>query len=359
MSTEENPNLEQLAEILVLSPGLTDQSLLTYSRLWQLETWLRNMVYAEYFSKYGTEWDTNLKAQGSTTAYTNDKQLSHMPTAEESKISFVTFSGLLKAISTEWDLFANYLPPQEIWDAKIKEVSQVRNRIAHFRSSHRDDLKRTEQLLRDVDKGIWRFCTSFRPNSPTISPSNDCVDPVIYEFSNLIPYLSGTTRHRNPTSYSSRLQQKLDISFEVVQRDWSHAPTDNGIAGNPGFFYSLHLQGIHGWKIGVENVLEATKGIHSLLTYIFLEAIGGIRVIVSSVSTVEKLIKLFSAIIACVADALLPDSPSEHREEFSVYFEKQIEYLQGIADKYSENILGPRHPMTFLTRSEPCSIFSA
>jgi hypothetical protein len=114
-------------------------------------------------------------------------QLSHMQTPETELLSYTTFGDLCQTIGNEWNLFQPYLPPKGLWEAKLEEIKQIRNRVAHFRSGHRDDLQRVIQLLRDVDKGFWRFCTSYNDCKPIIPPSED---PVAQHFMHLeqFPY---------------------------------------------------------------------------------------------------------------------------------------------------------------------------
>lgn len=57
-----------------------EQALRTYARLWQFETWLRQMVYVELSALRGGRWNEGLPADpGSRRA---DKHLIPMPTPE-------------------------------------------------------------------------------------------------------------------------------------------------------------------------------------------------------------------------------------------------------------------------------------
>ena len=102
--------------------------------------------------------DQQIKAPGG--ALNNDLRLTHMPGPERFPISYVTFGEILKTIDANWHLFEPYLPPQDLWQAKLVEVSQIRNRVAHFRRGHEDDLDRVLRLMKDVDQGFFKFCTS-------------------------------------------------------------------------------------------------------------------------------------------------------------------------------------------------------
>ena len=56
--------------------------------------------------------------------------------------------------------------------------------MAHFRLGHEDDLARALQLLRDLDRGFWTFCTSYNDAQPILPASND---PVVQHFLDLDP----------------------------------------------------------------------------------------------------------------------------------------------------------------------------
>lgn len=121
------------------------QVLNTYARLWQLETWLRAMVYVELRALLGDDWVAGLNpASGSFQA---DKSLTHMPTPEMNALSYAQLAKLLELVHRHWDCFAGYLPPKPLWAAKMEEVSQIRHRVAHFRVGHADDLARVKQIL--------------------------------------------------------------------------------------------------------------------------------------------------------------------------------------------------------------------
>jgi hypothetical protein len=151
---------------------LPERVLHTYARLWQLETWLRRLVYVELRARFGDGWKSHVGNWENPMGA--DKRLSHMPTPEDDPLSYTQLSGLCKIISgPHWDMFSAVLPPKSIWEGKLEEIKQIRHRVAHFRLGHEGDLARVLQLLRDLDKGFWTFCTSYNdaiPASPTTIP---------------------------------------------------------------------------------------------------------------------------------------------------------------------------------------------
>ena len=96
-------------------PPLPAGRLDCYVSLWQLELWLRELVYLELKSRYGTDWAKYLVGlrPGPQRA---DSRLTHMPTRERGPLSYITFDSLLKTISKHGRLFAPYLPVRSVWD---------------------------------------------------------------------------------------------------------------------------------------------------------------------------------------------------------------------------------------------------
>lgn len=163
---------------------LPDRILQTYSRLWQLETWMRCMVYVELRALEGDSWTTKVRLEKVERSQEADKALIHMPTPEEDPLSYAQLSELRRIIRENRSLFDPFLPPEKIWDARMDEIAQVRHRVAHFRRANEHDLNRVVHLLRDIDKGFWRFCTSYNDKHPVL-PQTD--DPVVAHFFPLDP----------------------------------------------------------------------------------------------------------------------------------------------------------------------------
>ena len=145
----------------------------TYSRLWQLETWLRTLVYAELRALLGNDWAREFPTE--LKAFQADKSLTHMPTPEMNALSYAQLAKLTELIDRHWQCFSVYFPPRDLWLTKIKEVAQIRHRVAHFRIGHKDDLPRLKQFLRDIDQGFWRFCTSYNDTNPILPQDSNTV----------------------------------------------------------------------------------------------------------------------------------------------------------------------------------------
>src|SRR5215469_11402671 len=110
MSEGDGPNPQAGAPEDV--PELPKQILSTYARLWQLEIWLRRMVYVELRAFRGDDWSAGVDAESH---YAADKRLIHMPTPEKGPLSYITFAQLTRLVSDNWSAFDCYFPPRSIW----------------------------------------------------------------------------------------------------------------------------------------------------------------------------------------------------------------------------------------------------
>ena len=86
-----------------------------------------------------------------------------MSTPENDPLWFLSLDSLAKIVFDKklWRLFENYLTTKRLVRAKLEEIAPIRNRIARYRALHKDDLLRVVAVLRDIDEGFWKFCTSY------------------------------------------------------------------------------------------------------------------------------------------------------------------------------------------------------
>jgi hypothetical protein len=176
---------------LELPREATAESVVGYSRLFQLETWFRELVYLETKAHFGKQWwieaEQALSRSGAPgipadRSLRGDKKHPHMATPENDPLWFLSFDSLLKIVfdSQLWPLFEPYLTTKELLQAKFTEILPIRNRVGHNRALHEDDLDRIRRLLRDLDKGFWRFCTSFNDKRPFVAALRS--DPLYSHF---------------------------------------------------------------------------------------------------------------------------------------------------------------------------------
>ncbi|OJA84501.1 hypothetical protein BGV49_21595 [Burkholderia ubonensis] len=136
-----------------------------YSRWWQLETWLRSLVYVELRSAKGAAWADGLQSN-SASRQQQDDAYRYMQTPDaQDQLAYLDAGPLLQLTHDQWPLFGSYLPAQKIWAGQIEELKAIRNRIGHCRRPHSDDLDRLEQTLRDLEGGAFRATSSFNDQS--------------------------------------------------------------------------------------------------------------------------------------------------------------------------------------------------
>lgn len=328
--------------------GVPPERLLTYSRLWQFETWLRTMAYTELFARYGDSWRTHLKAH-SRNAYEKDKRLSYMPTRESLTTSYMQLSSLIESISSNWELFKPYLPPKDIWDVKIIEYSQIRHRVAHFRLGHRDDLNRVEQLLRDVDNGFWHFCTSYNSDVPILPQSKDAV---LREFLHLdpFPWTEIQPRHWSRVGVADP-NMTVSATVEVLRRPWLNSSQPTKVAGEYGYFYDIMLAARDHRRFDYSQFLVNTKSTHSSICHICLDIFQAtLRLTIPTVLGKTSIVEIIKMLISEARNALRPNAASGNADQQKIFVESLVE-------QWPEYVLGPSSPLTFLGPGMPCSFF--
>ena len=338
-------NSENETSSRCLVPELSQCTLDTYARLWQFETWLRRLVYIELRALVGDGWA--LKVKGAQKPKENDKRLTHMPTPEENLLSYAQLSELRSIISENWRLFEPFLLPRNIWEAKLDEVSQVRHRVAHFRSGHADDLQRVTQLLRDLDKGFWRFCTSFNDSGPVLPQSDD---PIESQFLHLDQFpWSPVGEKKWARIGSADPSVRLGVTVEVLCRPWVR--WEPPIIGKEGFLYCVRVHGRQNRVFDYKRLLEQTRNVHKHIVYICLERdFSSFEITLPAIlgeSQIIEIVKqvLDDALSCCLTSCVFGQGPANN--------------AQSLADEWPEHVLGPENPLTFLCPDMPCSFFGA
>lgn len=313
----------------------------TYARLWQLETWLRTMVYVELRALLGDDWGRELNANSGPLQA--DKALTHMPTPEMNALSYSQLSRLIALIDAHWDCFANYLPPRSIWTAKLQEIAQIRHRVAHFRTGHVDDLSRLKQFLRDIDKGFWRFCTSYNDAEPVLPQSSD---PVTAHFLPLDPLPWVEFEEKKWAQIGMRdKSMPVGLSVRAQRRPWASKPLK---PGEPGHLYDFYMFAQDGRGYEMKRLLERTQPLHKYLVHLCLHSdVASIRFTLPSLLGSD-------AIIACV-EAFHDAATNAVRRGRDTL---DPEGMNALAAAWPEYVLGPENPMTFLAPEMDCSFFN-
>ncbi|HWG41593.1 MAG TPA: hypothetical protein VN688_02325, partial [Gemmataceae bacterium] len=254
--------------------------------------------------------------------------------------SYAQLSTLCKIIGENWRLFVPFLPPKSIWDAKLEEVRQIRHRVAHFRSGHHDDLQRVNQLLRDIDRGFWLFCTSYNNPTPVLPQSDDLVEE---HFLHLDPFpwsrfsdgKWGRCGIADPEAY-------LSVTVEVLRRPWTKWTTP--VSGKEGFLYDVRIGARKNRTFDYSRLLQSTSGLHKHFVHLCLDNLfQSVRLTLPAVLGAERVIAIVEKVIDtsgyCISSGVRPQS------------------AQLLADSWPEYMLGPENPLTFLDPEMECSFF--
>jgi hypothetical protein len=200
-----------------------------YGRWWQLENWLREVAYVELRARYGVGWVEHLH----TTAQKRlaiGQQNAYMASADDEELlAYADVGALFELIEDNWDLFGPLLPPLQRWRGRADELRELRNRNAHCRRPHADDLARLEQALRDLERGAWLFYSSY-VDAESVHESRD-------------PVGQAWIREGHPTAQrllgNGHAERKYETRFwlERTVRPWADAPDPKKIAGTPGVLW--------------------------------------------------------------------------------------------------------------------------
>jgi hypothetical protein len=231
------------------------QSIALYARWWQLEAWLRELIYVELRALYGATWLDNLRAASGRQM--QDAAYKHMSTADsENPLAYLDYSQLLQVIGNHWDQFEYALLESGSWSGRQEELKRVRHRIGHIRKPHRDDLGRIEQTLRDLERGAFIACAAY--NKRTIPRPEKFKDAMT----------AGWISAEHPTA--RRLIRHADTQYgvalkvELSRRPWASWPQDlenaQGLLWHADFYSRDRA-------VDVRYLWNEIRGIHPLIVH--------------------------------------------------------------------------------------------
>jgi hypothetical protein len=237
-----------------------------------------------------------------------------------------------------------YLPPKELWTAKLEEISQIRHRVAHFRVGHTDDYRRLRQFLRDIDEGLWRFCTSYNDPRPVLPAAGD---PVVSHFLRYDPFPWTEVEEKKWARLGmANPSLVIAVTVELLQRRWAEYSAQPG--GKAGYIYDVNLTARRERNFDYLAFLERTRSIHSHIVHLCLsEFENHIRLTIPSVLGSAKVIELVDHCFDAAASEVRPSGSSTNSS------------AQDLADEWPEYVLGPKNPLTFLAPGMKCAFFAA
>jgi len=200
-----------------------------YGRWWQLETWLRSLVYVELKAAFGPRWVEHLPKH-SEKRQQGEQVFQYMATPDAlGRLAYADATSLLEIIEAHWDLFEPTLLEKTVWVGRTVELRNIRNRIGHCRRPHTDDLLRLEQTLRDLEGGAFRAVAAFNRQWEANEAWNDAV-------------VDGWTRgnHKVAMRLLEHARRQYETAFELrwSRRPWCERNVQTqDISGTPGYLW--------------------------------------------------------------------------------------------------------------------------
>jgi Swt1-like HEPN len=225
------PTRAQSALMAGLRSGMSADTLAAYVRWFQLETWLRQLVHLEMSAAYGRAWTSHLRGNTVRRAELNATNAYMLSPDEESLLAYGDVSELFSLIEANWELFSPALVTKVRWCGWADELRAIRNRIAHARRPHADDVLRLEQILRNIEPGAKATLKAYD------STFDEIEDPqtVAGSWVGANPPWHDIARHA-----AGRYQTSFQLAFS--RRPW--ATPSGAVLGVPGIL--VHAQ----WRIG-------------------------------------------------------------------------------------------------------------
>lgn len=222
--------------------GVPPSSSALYGRWWQLETWLRSLVYVELRAAKGAEWFDAVRGD-LVERQQNDEAFRYMATPDaQATLAYADATDLFRIVESNWNLFEPSLVAHSVWKGNTVQLLSIRNRIGHCRRPHSDDLSRLQQTLRDLESGAMTAVSSFNRQ---FNPEEDWSDPVV----------GGWIRreHVDATRLLDHAVRQYRTGFELKwsRRPWSAKRTsENTISGTPGYVWHAN------WFFGGDRAFD-------------------------------------------------------------------------------------------------------
>lgn len=215
-----------------------------HARWWQLETWLRSLVYVELRSRYGADWVQYLPARAAKTRARDANSHRYMSTPDATDhLAYLDVGELFPIISDNWELFEPSLLDKPVWDGRVEELNKIRRRIAHCRRPHADDLNRLEQTLRDIDGGAYQAMAAYNRRD---TPHRELDDPLVRLWVRGEASGFGIVEH-------ARRQYDTNFSLQCSRRPWAETLADGSpISGTVGWlwhacWYGARIRDLGDW----------------------------------------------------------------------------------------------------------------
>lgn len=265
--------------------NMPQESVAIFARWWQLEMWLRELVYVELRSLHGAGWES--AAAAATGRQQQDAKFLHMSSVDsDNPLAYLDYSQLLRLIEEHEDQLRYALIDSASWNSRQDELKRIRHRIGHMRRPHRDDLPRLEQTLRDLERGAYIACASYNTRSTP--------DPKLHRDPITVGWIERKHKYAHLIEHAVQ-----DVTFVLAtsRRPWATYPTS--LENAPGILWhaSFHLR-----RSGVDlkRLWRAVRGIAPLIVHLNADRAGHVEFTFSAVDDAEGVADLIGHVFDCV-----------------------------------------------------------
>lgn len=216
--------------------------------------------YVELRALKGLQWPDSLPV---ASRLATDAKFTHMSGPErDNPLAYLDYSQLIEVLGRHWVQFEKTLMERSSWDGRQPDLQRIRHRIGHMRQSHRDDVTRIEQSLRDLELGAFIAYSSYnrqwRPDPD--AQTGAVVDGWINEQHETAQRL---------IAHADR-QYETRMSINCSRRPWANLPTD--LDGAPGILWHVDFY-MRGRALSVGNLWRDSymDGVKPLLLHLLVQ----------------------------------------------------------------------------------------
>lgn len=312
---------------------------------WQLETWLRSMVYVELRAAR-VDWEEPIKEAVNgwpPSSLKSDKRLHHMATPHQAALSYLTFGQLWEIISNDavWPLFEPYFPPKHLAEGRVEEIKAIRNRVAHFREPHAQDRARLELFLRDMEPGLRAFCNRYSVGKLATKPEHDPVSDFLmaswgqagFGYGTELNRPSGGWIYAHPHRSDPKLHARLEL---LTHRNYQ-------LGSLEGVIYRLRMDsGVERFMDG-RRFLDSTTGLHRDVIHLF-PSNHAISVTIPAIQGAEATAELIGKFLSVGVDSTTDEQKSDDMGDWPEYVVRHDQMLAFYDADMKESVLDLAEP---------------
>jgi hypothetical protein len=288
-----------------------------------------------------------------------------MATPENDPLWFLSFEALLRIVFDDqlWPIFECYLTTKELLHAKFTEILPIRNRVGHNRPLHEDDLDRLRRILRDLDQGFWKFCTSFNDTQPFVSKLGE--DVVYKHFKQRIgfDYVEVGPNEFALVGSTVGMNQNLKVEYGYRPCGLGKGFPERGRTYH--FTYSWTAPA-NRW-MDYRRILEQTQRFHPMIVYIILDSFQQqLHLSIPALHPAQEIINAAESFYGACGNLFTYSFYEQVKKEIEgkdltplQQFDMCNQPLEALAAMWPHYVIPPGHAFEVLGSDCPCSFFEA